>query len=78
VQATVPASAVQVLQAAAVLGDGATFPVLQAASGRSEEETLDALDALHAAVLVVQDRAYRFVHPQQDHDCRLVSPASEV
>jgi DNA-binding SARP family transcriptional activator len=63
-QTTVPVAAMQVLQAAAVLGDGASFPLLQAASGRSEEETLDALDALQAAaVLVPQDRGYHFVHP---------------
>jgi DNA-binding SARP family transcriptional activator len=64
VQATVPTHAMQVLQAAAVLGDDATFSALQATSGRSEEETLDGLDALDAAaVLVAQGRAYRFVHP---------------
>jgi tetratricopeptide (TPR) repeat protein len=64
VQATVPAHAMQMLQAAAILGDGATFLVLQATSGRSEEETLDALDALYAgAVLVAEDAAYHFVHP---------------
>jgi len=42
----------QVLQAAAILGDGATFPVLQATSGRSEEETLNALDALYAGAVL--------------------------
>jgi tetratricopeptide (TPR) repeat protein len=61
---TVPAHAMQVLQAAAVLGDDTTFPLLQATSGRGEEEVLDALDALGAAaVLVAEDRTYRFVHP---------------
>lgn len=64
VEATVPAHAMQVLQAAAVLGDGATFALLQASSGRGEEEALDALDALGAAaVLVAEDGVYRFVHP---------------
>ncbi|HEU5098451.1 MAG TPA: AAA family ATPase [Roseiflexaceae bacterium] len=64
IQATVPASAIQVLQAAAVLGDEATFATLQATSGRSEEETLDALDALDAAAVLVPDEgAYRFIHP---------------
>jgi DNA-binding SARP family transcriptional activator len=63
-QATVPAHAMQVLQAAAVFGDGATFALLQATSGRGEEETLDALDALGAAaVLIAEDGVYRFVHP---------------
>jgi tetratricopeptide (TPR) repeat protein len=63
-QTTVPSHALQVLQAAAVLGESATFPALQATSGRSEAEVLDALDALDAAaVLVAQDHGYRFVHP---------------
>jgi predicted ATPase len=63
-QATVPTYAMHVLQAAAILGDLATFGTLQATSGRSEEETLDALDALvAAAVLGAEERGYRFVHP---------------
>ena len=45
VQAIIPASAMQVLQAAAVLGANATFALIRATSGRSEEEALDALDA---------------------------------
>src|SRR5690606_16669092 len=50
--------------AAAVLGDEATFAALQATSGRSEEETLDALDLLDSAgVLTAQGRIYQFVHP---------------
>jgi DNA-binding SARP family transcriptional activator/predicted negative regulator of RcsB-dependent stress response len=63
-QATVPAPAIQVLQAAAVLGDGATFPLLQTTAGRSEEDTLAALDALlSASVLTAEERTYRFIHP---------------
>lgn len=63
-QTIIPASAVQVLQTAAVLGANATFALIRATSGRSEEEALDALDALvEAAVLVAQDGSYRFVHP---------------
>jgi predicted ATPase len=64
VQALIPASAMQVLQTAAVLGANTTFALIRATSGRSEEEALDALDALvAAAVLIPQDSAYRFVHP---------------
>ncbi|HEX6292523.1 MAG TPA: AAA family ATPase [Herpetosiphonaceae bacterium] len=64
VRATVPPSAYQVLQAAAVLGDATDLSALHATSGRSEEETLDALDALvDAAVLVEHGGAYSFVHP---------------
>jgi DNA-binding SARP family transcriptional activator/predicted negative regulator of RcsB-dependent stress response len=62
--AIVPAHAMQVLQAAAVLGDDTTFPLLQVTSGRGEEELLDALDALTtAAVLRTEEQIYRFVHP---------------
>lgn len=63
-RATTGAMVAQVLQAAALLGTDATFGTLQAASGRSEEETLDALDTLlRAGVLVEQGAGYRFVHP---------------
>lgn len=61
---TVPASAYQVLQAAAVLGDGIDLGLLHATSGRSEEDLLDALDALvGAAVLAEQSGTYHFVQP---------------
>ncbi|MBV9787759.1 MAG: AAA family ATPase, partial [Chloroflexi bacterium] len=61
---TVPASAYQVLQAAAVLGDGIDLGLLHATSGRPEEDLLDALDALvGAAVLVEQSGSYQFVQP---------------
>jgi hypothetical protein len=64
VQATVSPIATQVLQAAAVLVEELSFSMLLAASGRSEEETLDALDALlRAGVLAEQEGSYRFVHP---------------
>jgi tetratricopeptide (TPR) repeat protein len=47
-----------------VLGDQADLAALRATSGRTEEEILDALDALvGAAVLSEQRGAYRFVHP---------------
>ena len=62
-RATVPASALQVIQAAAVLGDEADFALLKATSGRSEDETLDALDALTSTVLTARDGTYDFVHP---------------
>lgn len=61
---TVPAAAAQVLQAAAILGEELTFGAVQATSGRSEEEALDALDLLMAAgVLAEGEAGYRFVHP---------------
>ncbi len=61
---TVPARVYQVLQAAAVLGDEVDLAVLRATSGRTEEETLDALDALVAAAVLAEHAAtYRFVHP---------------
>lgn len=60
----VSADAFQVLQAAAVLGDGADAVGLRLTGGRSEEETIDALDALVAArVLSESHGAYSFVHP---------------
>lgn len=63
-RATVPGSAYQVLQAAAVLGDGSDLGLLHATSGRSEEDLLDALDALvGAAVLQEQSGSYQFVQP---------------
>lgn len=61
---TVPGSAYQVLQAAAVLGDGSDLHLLHATSGRPEEDLLDALDALvGAAVLKEQSGAYQFAQP---------------
>ncbi|GAB4110571.1 MAG: hypothetical protein Fur005_11980 [Roseiflexaceae bacterium] len=63
-QATVPASAQQVLHAAAVLVEPITISLLHATSGRSEEEILSALDDLSAArVLIDQAEGYQFVHP---------------
>jgi DNA-binding SARP family transcriptional activator/lipopolysaccharide biosynthesis regulator YciM len=59
-----PEPARQVLQAAAVLEPDFDFATLRRTSGRGEEETLDALDALlNAAVLIERDRDYAFAHP---------------
>lgn len=64
IHATVPPPALQVLQAAAILGDDVTFALLQATSGRSEEELLDALDLLlQERVLTAANQGYHFVHP---------------
>ena len=59
-----PETARQVLQAAAVLDDRFDFATLRRTSGRGEEETLNALDALlEAAVLQEQAGGYTFSHP---------------
>lgn len=59
-----PATARQVLQAAAVLEADFDLALLRRTSGRSDEETLDALDALlAAAVLVEQGPHLGFAHP---------------
>ncbi len=59
-----PETARQVLQAAAVLAPDFDFAALRRTSGRGEEETLAALDALlSAAVLVEQNSHYEFSHP---------------
>ena len=59
-----PASARQVLQAAAVLAPEIDFGSLRRTSGRGEEETLQALDALlSAAVLIEKNSHYEFAHP---------------
>ena len=59
-----PDAARQVLQAAAVLETGFDFATLRRTSGRGEEETLNALDALlQAAVLVEANNSYDFAHP---------------
>ncbi len=59
-----PDAAHQVLQAAAVLEGEFDFAALRRTSGRGEEETLDALDVLlDAAVLVERRGSYEFVHP---------------
>lgn len=64
IRSAVAANAYQVLQAAALLGDDADFATLRATSGRTEEETLDALDALvEAAVVIEREGVYRFAHP---------------
>lgn len=54
----------QVLQAAAVLQAELTFPILQYTAGRTDDETLDALDSLHEAGLVTeQGGQYALSHP---------------
>lgn len=59
-----PASARQVLQAAAILEPDFDFATLRRVSGRGEEETLDAVDVLLAAGVFVENGArYAFAHP---------------
>lgn len=64
IHATVSAPALQVLQAAAILGDDVTIALLQATSGHSEEALLDALDLLtQERVLAATNQGYYFIHP---------------
>jgi DNA-binding SARP family transcriptional activator len=59
-----PEGARQVLQAAAVLEPDVDLAALRRTSGRSDEEVLDALDALlEAALLVERAGEYQFAHP---------------
>ncbi len=59
-----PDTARQVLQAAAVLEPDLEFALLRQTAGRSEEETLDALDALlTAGILIERAGHYTFSHP---------------
>ncbi len=59
-----PASARQVLQAAAILEPDFDFATLRRVSGRGEEETLDAVDELLAAGVFVEAQGrYGFAHP---------------
>lgn len=59
-----PGTAQQVLQAASVLQPDFDFATLRRTSGRSEEETLEALDALlDASVVAERDGHYVFTHP---------------
>lgn len=54
----------QILQAAAVIQQAITFPLLQFTAGRTDDETLDALDILREAGLVLeQDGHYIPGHP---------------
>jgi DNA-binding SARP family transcriptional activator/predicted ATPase len=54
----------QVAQAAAVLESDFDFHALKRASGRGEEETLDALDALNRANILIEHASrYDFAHP---------------
>lgn len=59
-----PAPLQPILQAAAVLEPAIDVEILRQTSGRTEEETLDALDGLlKAAVLVERADLYEFAHP---------------
>jgi DNA-binding SARP family transcriptional activator/tetratricopeptide (TPR) repeat protein len=59
-----PGEAQQILQAAAVLETDFDFDTLRRISRRGEEETLDALDTLlDAAILVERAEQYEFSHP---------------
>jgi tetratricopeptide (TPR) repeat protein len=59
-----PDDARQILQAAAVLQDDFDLNTLRQTSGRGEEETLNALDVLlEAAVLIERNGGYEFAHP---------------
>lgn len=59
-----PDSTRQVLQAAGILEPEFDFGTLRRVSGRGEEETLDALDALlDAGVVVERSGRYAFAHP---------------
>lgn len=59
-----PETTRQVLQAAVILEPEFDFATLRRASGRGEEETLDALDTmLTAGILMEQGGRYRFTHP---------------
>ncbi len=59
-----PEAARQVAQAAAILEPDFDFATLRRTSGRDEEETLDALDALlNANVLGERETHYEFSHP---------------
>ncbi len=63
--ARLPATAQQVLQAAAVLEPDCDAATLRRVSGRSEEEMLDALDALLAAGILIEraQQQMAFAHP---------------
>lgn len=66
-----PETARQLLQAAAVLDPDIDFGTLRQISGRSEDETLDALELLlEARVLAEQDAQYSFAHPLVAHVVR--------
>lgn len=59
-----PAQLQPILQAAAVLEPAIDVEILRQTSGRTEEETLDALDGLlKAALLVERADLYEFAHP---------------
>jgi ABC-type oligopeptide transport system substrate-binding subunit/DNA-binding SARP family transcriptional activator len=63
--ARLPGEARQVLGAAAILGDGFDFELLQETAGRSELETVRGLDELVARALLTDDsegNGYRFRH----------------
>lgn len=62
--AQLPEVAQQIAQAAAILEPHAEYMVLRHASGRSEDETLDAIDVLtRKRVFEERDERYAFSHP---------------
>ena len=61
---SLPEAARQVAQAAAILESDFDFGILRRTSGRGEEETLEALDTLVSANIIVErDSQYEFAHP---------------
>ncbi|MBI5035356.1 MAG: AAA family ATPase [Chloroflexi bacterium] len=61
---TLPETARQVVQAAAILQSDFDFALLRRTSGRGEEETVQALDTLIGAnILAEREAEYEFAHP---------------
>jgi DNA-binding SARP family transcriptional activator len=64
VQTTISPADLQIAQALAVLGQQSEFSAIWQSAGRSEEQTIDALDRLVAAGLIeYHHEQYRFRHP---------------
>ncbi len=61
---SLPKNALRLLQVAAILEPAISFEMLQRVGNQSEDETLDALDALlDTAILVERGDNYEFAHP---------------
>ncbi len=58
----------QLLQSAAVIGRSSEFDLLREASGRSEEETIQGLEALEAAGLIEESEATQALHYGFTHE----------
>ena len=58
-----PTDVAEVARAAAVLGDGASLPVVAALAGLAEDRTAEALAALARAEIVSDEQPLAFVHP---------------